>query len=127
MKNPACQFRRHKRCGFDPWVRKIPWRRKWQPIPVFLPGKFSGPKEPGGLQSMGSQRVRHDREHPRRVGEEAATPPAWLVPLDQLLKPNLFCTKHLDSRESIYSSQNFPSIQMPYKQNTWPTYPRHLV
>ena len=25
-------------CGFKPWVRKIPSRRKWQPIPVFLPG-----------------------------------------------------------------------------------------
>ena len=30
------QFRR---CRFDSWVRKIPWRRKWQPTPVFLPGK----------------------------------------------------------------------------------------
>ena len=32
-------------CGrsrFDPWVKKIPWRRKWQPTPVFLPGKFHG-------------------------------------------------------------------------------------
>ena len=28
--------------GFDPWVWKIPWRRKWQPTPVFLPGKFHG-------------------------------------------------------------------------------------
>ena len=28
--------------GFDPWVRKIPWRRKWQPTPVFLPGKSHG-------------------------------------------------------------------------------------
>ena len=28
------------RCGFDPWVRKIPWRRAWLPIPVFLPRKF---------------------------------------------------------------------------------------
>ena len=27
-----------KRCGFDPWVGKIPWRRAWQPTPVFLPG-----------------------------------------------------------------------------------------
>ena len=26
--------------GFDPWVGKVPWRKKWQPIPVFLPGKF---------------------------------------------------------------------------------------
>ena len=30
-KESACQGRRHKRCGFDPWVRKIPWSRKWQP------------------------------------------------------------------------------------------------
>ena len=28
------------RPGFDPWVRTIHWRRKWQPTPVFLPGKF---------------------------------------------------------------------------------------
>ena len=38
-KEPACQCRRHKRCGFYPWVGKIPWRRAWQPIPVFLPGE----------------------------------------------------------------------------------------
>ena len=31
-----------KRHGFDPWVGKIPWRRKWQPAPVFLPGEFHG-------------------------------------------------------------------------------------
>ena len=41
-KEPTCQSRRHKRRGFDPWVRKIPWRRTWQPTPVFLPGKFYG-------------------------------------------------------------------------------------
>ena len=31
-----------RRQGFDPWVRKIPWRRKWLPIPVLLPGKSHG-------------------------------------------------------------------------------------
>ena len=31
-----------RRCGFNPWVKKILWRRKWQPIPVFLPGEFHG-------------------------------------------------------------------------------------
>ena len=30
------------RCGFDPWVRKIPWRKAWQPTPVFLPGESHG-------------------------------------------------------------------------------------
>ena len=32
----------NKRHGFDPWVRKIPWRRAWQPTPVFLPGESHG-------------------------------------------------------------------------------------
>ena len=38
-KESACQWRKHTRRGFDPWVGKISWRRKWQSIPVFLPGK----------------------------------------------------------------------------------------
>ena len=41
-KEPAFQCRRHKRCVFDPWVGKIPWHRKWQPTPVFLPGESHG-------------------------------------------------------------------------------------
>ena len=40
------------------WIRKLPWRRKWQPIPVFLSGEFHV-EEPGRLQSMGLQRVGH--------------------------------------------------------------------
>ena len=58
-KNPTCQCRRHKTCGFDPWVRKILWRRAWQPTAVSLPGE-SWTEEPGRLQSMGSQRVRQN-------------------------------------------------------------------
>jgi len=38
----------------------IPWRRAWQPTPVFLPGESPCAEEPGGLQSMGLQRVGHD-------------------------------------------------------------------
>ena len=41
-KEPACKCRRLQRCRFDPWMGKIPWRRQWQPTPVFLPGKFHG-------------------------------------------------------------------------------------
>ena len=66
-KEPACQCRRHKRCGFDPWVRnipwrhgKIPWRRAWRPTLVFLPGESPWTEELGGLQSMQSQRAGHD-------------------------------------------------------------------
>ena len=56
----TCQCKRHKKCWFDPWVGKIPWRRKWQLTPVFLPGASPRTEEPGGLQSMGSHRVRRD-------------------------------------------------------------------
>ena len=54
----VCQCRRYKRRGLEPWVGKIPWRRKWEPTPV-LQGKFHGWKEePDKLQSMELQRVR---------------------------------------------------------------------
>ena len=41
-KEPTCQCRRHMRWSFDPWVRKICWRRAWQPTPVFLRGESHG-------------------------------------------------------------------------------------
>ena len=51
------------RPGFNPWldswVGKIPWRRAWQPTPVFLPGEPPLTEKPGGLRFMGSQRVGH--------------------------------------------------------------------
>ena len=51
-KKPAWQC---MRCGFNPWLRKTPWRGKWQLTTVFLPGKVHGLEEPGRLQCMGSQ------------------------------------------------------------------------
>ena len=51
-KESACKCRR---LGFNPRFRKIPWRRKLQPTPVFLPRKSQRKEKPGGLQSMGLQ------------------------------------------------------------------------
>ena len=42
-----------KRCRFDPWVGKTPWRRKWQPSPVFLPGKSHGQRSLAGYHPWG--------------------------------------------------------------------------
>ena len=47
-KESTCQSKRRKRHGFDPWVWKIPWRRAWQPILVFLTEKFHGQRILGG-------------------------------------------------------------------------------
>ena len=45
---------------FDSWVRKIPWRREWQPTPVFLPGECHGQKSLVDYSSWGLQRIRHN-------------------------------------------------------------------
>ena len=57
-KKISLQRRRCKRCGFNPWVEKIPWRRQWLPTPVFLPGEFHEQRSLVG--SFGYQRIRHD-------------------------------------------------------------------
>ena len=44
---------------FDPWVGKIPWRRAWQPTPVFLPGESHGQRSLVGCRPWG-HRVGHD-------------------------------------------------------------------
>ena len=59
-KEPVCQCRRRKRLGFHPWVRKMPWRRAWQPTPVFLPGESLGQRSLVGCSPLGSQRVEQD-------------------------------------------------------------------
>ena len=48
-KESACQCRRHKRHRFDPWVRKMPWSRKWHPTLVSFIRKIPWTEEPGGL------------------------------------------------------------------------------
>ena len=52
----AQMLKNHLQCRrprFDPWVGKIPWRRKWLPTPVFLPGEFHGQRGLGGYRPWG--------------------------------------------------------------------------
>ena len=53
----ACQCRRHR---FDPCVEKAPWRRVWQPTPVFLLGKSHGQRSLAGYCPWGHKRVGHE-------------------------------------------------------------------
>ena len=56
-KESACQWRRCKRGWFDPWVEKIPCRRKWQPTPLFLPGKSHGQRNHVGYSPWACKEV----------------------------------------------------------------------
>jgi len=51
VKDPTCQCRRHKRCGFDPW------RRAWQPTPVFLPEESHGQRSLAGCSPWGHKEL----------------------------------------------------------------------
>ena len=66
-KEPACKCNRHKRCRFDPWVGKMPWKRAWQPTPVFLPGEPHGQRSlaghsPGVAESDATERLSRSTE-----------------------------------------------------------------
>ena len=52
-KEPTCQRSRYKRPGFNLWTRKMPWRKKWQPTPVLLPGESHGQSSLAGYSPQG--------------------------------------------------------------------------
>ena len=86
-------------------VGKIPWRRAWQPIPVFLPGASSWTEEPGRLRSMGSQIVRHTERISTYILVGNSESLLWLS-LNQSLKILIspkFRLYTLESRVSNYS------------------------
>ena len=74
-KESPCQCRECKRHGFDSWVGKIPWRRKWQPTPVFLPGESHEQRNPGDC-SLWACRVGRDwaQHSPIRISSLAPRP-----------------------------------------------------
>ena len=86
--------------GLDPLVRKICCRRKWQHTPALLPGKSKWTEEIRGLQSMGSQRFRHNL-----VTEHTHTHTHKIIIAafsDAFLTKYLFSMKLLLSKEFTY-------------------------
>ena len=77
-----------KRCGFDPWVGKIPWKKAWQPTPVFLPGESPWTEEAGGLQSI--HRVTQSRTRLKQFSMNAHPRQIYKVVL-------IFAVQHSDS------------------------------
>ena len=90
-KESSCQGRILRKHKFNSWVGKIPWRRKWQPIPVFLPGKFHGQRRLEGWSSWGLKEL-DTAELLSRHGNEptkATCIGSCRTSLTQLLSPQL--------------------------------------
>ena len=104
-KESACQYRRRKRCGFDPSVGKILWSRKWQPTPVFLPGKFHGQKSLAGYSPWGhkeSDTTEHTYTHLLNKGK-------WPLHLSQRVVWKRWQPMKTKSKSFLkpYSAQNW--------------------
>ena len=107
-KESACQCRRWKRRRLDPWVRKIPWRRKWQPAPVYLAWKILWTEEHGELQSMGLQSWTW-------LSEQACTHRSTEWPFWDFLQCALHCEDHeLIFPTSMYSQKYSKSYKSPH-------------
>ena len=103
-KEPTCQCRRRQRCRFDTWVRKIPWRRAWQPTPVFLPGESHGQRSLVGYSSWG-HRVGHDWSNLTRTGRP------------RVRKSGIFCLSTVAVGLPLCSSLRLSRAQVPHIWN----------
>jgi len=77
-------MRRHKRCEFNPWVGRIPWKRAWWPTPIFLPGESHGQRSLVGYSPWG-HRLEHD-------WSDLARTHVWLFAWDKFLEVKLLLT-----------------------------------
>ena len=77
LKNPPVDAGNARDVGFYPWVGKIPWRRKWQPTPVFLPGKSHGQRSLVGYSLWSCKRDRRDLATKQEPQKENSLP-AWM-------------------------------------------------
>ena len=80
----SCQCRRYRRSGFDPWVGKILWRRKWQSTPVFFPGKSHRQRNLAGF-SLWGRKESDTTEHARTLPSDPRlhqTAPGARLPSD---------------------------------------------
>ena len=87
-KECACQCRSCRRRGFDPRVRKIPWRRKWQPTPVFLPGESHGQRSLVGYRPQGCKELDTTERLSTHTGQDktffvpsSSSPSSYHLPL----------------------------------------------
>ena len=118
-KESSCQCRRCERHGFDHWIGKIPWRMKWQPAPVFLPGKSHGQRNlvdcsPWGLTE--SDTTEHARTHTHALSlslRRQEEPPPSRMP-DLVIPLSSFQEKHTLGKRWGFFSPAVLCISQPW-------------
>ena len=84
-KESPSQCKIHRKWGFDPWIRKIPWSRKWQLTPVFLPGKSLGQRSLMGYTPWGCKESKHDWAT-KHIKAHVSILPVYSLEWEELMK-----------------------------------------
>ena len=129
------QCRRQKRCRFNPWVGKIPWRRTWQRTPKFLPGKFHQQRSLASYSLWGCKRVGHDlvteqqwnqADFRHSLSSSSLTEhPQWQPSLFHLHCP-YFCSWNFPKRRFAFKwswIKGVPTEMFPYKPTILGVFP----
>ena len=131
-KESAHQSRRPNRCGFDPWVGKIPWKRKWKPTPAFLPGESHGQRSLAGYSPRGHKKVRHNlatkpsplQSHKNLLSPEHLSPASWPSPHWCPGPQGQWNSRHLlpaQRKASVHTSpEPWPKWALPVVDTTTP-------
>ena len=94
-----------RRLGFDPWVGKIPWRREWQPTPVFLPGKSHGQRSLVGYSSSDGKQL--------DMTEQLTLSLSQFGFLKIIRIPNTACVPHSSAPMCVQLPQSCPALRNP--------------
>ena len=123
MNLPATQKLRG--CGFNSWVGKIPWRRKQQPTPVFLPGESHGQRNPAGYIVHGVAkswtRLNHF-PHTRYllVSRGRALPPPHLLPFSMAILPCILWILYFSHWNMLVFHQSLYAVTVAGSQGKEP-------
>ena len=108
-KESTCQCRRHRRCGFKPWVGKILWRKQWRPTPVFLLGESHGQRSWRAIvhsvaksQTQLKQLSAHTHTLANQAESERPSSCLWEICRTELVGTWTWNQRHVDS--SLISS-----------------------
>ena len=93
-KESARQCRRHKRCGFDPWIRNIPWRRAWKPLQYSC---LENPMDRGAWWAM-VQKVAKSQTQLKQLKTHAHT---HIHTHTHVSYTHMYCTHIMDSTDSL--------------------------
>ena len=101
-----------KRQRFDPWVRKIPWRRKWQSTPMFLPRRSHGQRSMAGYSPWGSKEL--DMGWDKYKSSKMSKLMKHHTPQPQLLKNALSCSFQKKKRKNCcLVTKSCPTLLQP--------------